>query len=48
MTIKLTRNPQKGKAVNGILVIPAETGYCQADRIIPTLENAEFLIPAGK
>ena len=47
MTIKLTRNPQKGKAVNGLLVIPAETGYCPADRLIPTLENAEFLIPAG-
>ena len=47
MEIKLTRNPQKGNAVNGLLVIPAETGYVRADRIIPTLENAEYIIPAG-
>ena len=47
MTITLTRNNPKANAVNGLLVIPAETGYCRADRLIPTLENAEFLIPAG-
>ena len=47
MTIKLTRNPQKGNAVNGILVIPAETGFCRADMVVPTLENADFIIPAG-
>jgi len=47
MTITLKRNNPQGNAVYGTLVIPAETGYCQADRIIPTLENADFLIPAG-
>lgn len=47
MTITLKRNKHQGKAVYGILVIPAKTGYVRADRIIPTLENAEYLIPAG-
>ena len=47
MNIKLTRNKAQGNAVNGLLVIPADTGYVRADRIIPTLENAEYLIPAG-
>ncbi len=47
MTIKLTRNPHQGNAVYGKIVIPAKTGYVREDRIIPTLENAEYLIPAG-
>lgn len=47
MLIKLTRNKPSGNAVAGLLTVPAETGFCPADMIVPTLENADFLIPAG-
>ena len=47
MQITLTRNTPSGNAVTGLLTIPAETGFCRADMIVPTLENADFIIPAG-
>ena len=39
----LTRTGQKGKAVTGTLVIPIDNDKLQ----VATLENADFLIPAG-
>ena len=47
MQITLKRNTPSGNAVTGLLTVPAETGFCRADMIVPTLENADFLIPAG-
>ena len=43
ITLTLKRNPPKGKAVTGTINIPSTdvTHDC------PTLENADFLIPAG-
>ena len=43
MTLQLSRNPApKGKARNGILYLP------QSGLAIPTLENEDYLIPAGR
>jgi hypothetical protein len=41
-TIKLQRNKPKGKAVTGVITLPFETPLTY-----PTLENADFIIPAG-
>ena len=43
ITLTLQRNPPKGKAVTGIISIPLE----EATHNCPTLENADFIIPAG-
>ena len=42
MTIKLIREKTRGKAVHGRISLPFETPLNY-----PTLENADFLIPAG-
>lgn len=53
ITINLTRQSKQGKAVNGILLIPFSqrpTYYSEAgdrDVTVKTLENSDFLIPAG-
>ena len=52
LTITLTRNPPKGKAVTGKLLIPFSQrpiydDVPENDAVIDTLENADFLIPAG-
>ena len=44
LTITLTRNRRKSNGVFGIMVLPLEQGEFVAD----TIENADFLIPAGK
>ncbi len=43
ITIQLQRNPPTGKAVTGIMTIPFEEQTYSAK----TLENADYLIPAG-
>ncbi len=43
ITIQLQRNRPTGKAVTGTLILPFEEGPHSA----PTLENADYLIPAG-
>ena len=43
ITIQLQRNRPTGKAVTGTLILPFEEGQ----RSAPTLENADYLIPAG-
>ena len=43
LTINLIRQTRKGKAVHGQIVLPFE----HADYTFDTLENADFLIPAG-
>lgn len=43
ITLTLQRNRPKGKAVTGTLTLPFEEGQ----RSAPTLENANFIIPAG-
>ena len=42
MTVKLIREKTRGKAVHGSITLPFETPMNY-----PTLENADFLIPAG-
>lgn len=42
-TLILQRTTRKGKAVTGQMVIPLEQG----DYTVRTLENADYLIPAG-
>ena len=42
MTINLTRNKAKGRAVSGTLTLPFEKPL-----VYPTLENRDFLIPEG-
>ncbi len=44
LTLKLIRKSSAGKAVFGTMVLPLEQGEFVAD----TIENADFLIPAGK
>ena len=44
LTITLTRNRRKSNGVFGTMVLPLEQGEFVAD----TIENADFLIPAGK
>ena len=43
ITIQLQRNRPTGKAVTGTLILPFEEGQ----RSAKTLENADFIIPAG-
>ena len=43
ITLTLQRNRPTGKAVTGIISIPLE----EATHNCPTLENADFIIPAG-
>ena len=43
ITLTLKRNRPTGKAVTGIISIPLE----EATHNCPTLENADFIIPAG-
>ena len=43
ITLTLQRTTRQGKAVRGTITIPLE----QESRRYPTLENADFLIPAG-
>ena len=43
ITLTLQRNRPTGKAVTGTLILPFEEGQ----RSAPTLENAEYIIPAG-
>ena len=43
LTLKLIRKSSAGKAVFGTMVLPLEQGEFVAD----TIENADFLIPAG-
>lgn len=43
ITITLQRTTRKGKAVIGQMVIPLEQG----DYTVRTLENADYIIPAG-
>lgn len=42
MTVKLIREKTKGKAVHGLITLPYKILLSY-----PTLENADFLIPAG-
>ena len=42
-TVNIQRTTRQGKAVQGRMTIPLEQGY----RLYPTLENADFIIPAG-
>ena len=42
-TVNIQRTTRHGKAVRGLITIPLE----QESRLYPTLENADFLIPAG-
>ena len=44
LTITLTRNRRQSNGVFGTMVLPLEQGEFVAD----TIENADFLIPAGK
>ena len=44
LTITLKRNRRKSNGVFGTMVLPLEQGEFVAD----TIENADFLIPAGK
>ena len=43
ITVTLHRTTRRGKAVHGTITLPLEQG----ERTFDTLENAEFLIPAG-
>ena len=43
-TLKLTRQTADGNAVPGTLILPLDKDTLQ----VATLENADFLIPAGK
>ena len=43
ITVTLTRLKREGKAVRGTIALPFEKGTLT----YPTLENADFLIPAG-
>ena len=43
ITLTLQRNRPTGKAVTGTLILPFEEQTCSAK----TLENADYLIPAG-
>ena len=43
ITILLTRTNRKGKAVRGTITLP----FDNADYTYDTIENADFLIPAG-
>lgn len=52
LTLTLKRTTRDGKAVRGNIVLPFTQRPIYAERpeqdlIIPTLENADFLIPAG-
>ena len=42
-TVNIQRTTRQGKAVKGTITIPLE----QESRLYPTLENADFLVPAG-
>jgi len=42
-TVNIQRTTRQGKAVRGTITIPLEQG----SRHYPTLENADYLIPAG-
>jgi len=44
ITVTLQRNRPSGKAVQGRMTIPFDEDHTL---VIPTLENADFLIPAG-
>ena len=47
ITIQLTRLNTKGKAVFGTLTFPLEMQNGTLEEKVNTLENADFLIPAG-
>ena len=47
ITIQLTRQRTKGKAVFGTLTFPLEMQNGTLEEKVTTLENADFLIPAG-
>ena len=47
LTIDLIRQTRKGKAVFGTLTFPLEMQNGTLEEKVTTLENADFLIPAG-
>ena len=47
ITVTLTRQRTKGKAVFGTLTFPLEMQNGTLEEKVTTLENADFLIPAG-
>ena len=48
LTIQLTRTTRTGKAVEGTIVLPLEDNDCNVTNYtFDTLENADYLIPAG-
>lgn len=48
LKITLTRKTQKGKAIHGTIVLPLEDkNGLVTEHVIDTLENADFVIPAG-
>ena len=47
LTIALIRKSQRGKAVFGTLTFPLEMQNGTLEENVTTLENADFLIPAG-
>ena len=47
LTINLIRQNRKGKAVFGTLTFPLEMQNGTLEEKVTTLENADFLIPAG-
>lgn len=47
ITVTLTRLSTKGKAVFGTLTFPLERQNGTLEEKVSTLENADFLIPAG-
>ena len=47
ITITLTRRTTRGKAVFGTLTFPLETNDAVLEENVTTIENADYLIPAG-
>ena len=47
LTVTLTRQRTKGKAVFGTLTFPLEMQNGTLEEKVTTLENADYLIPAG-